>query len=126
MGHKHSVEAFDAEKHREKLLKDVIKVEQEIKYIEQVKKQNDGQAKDKVQKQSQKSRKYNLSEINWPDPDPKADSDNRLLVDDVTRMNAQCIDRLFFVRSAEDIKYVLKLARKEGKTVSMRGTKHSM
>ena len=47
-------------------------------------------------------------------------------MDDVTRMNAEEIDRIFFVRTAEDVKHVLHLARSHGKTVSMRGTKHSM
>ena len=50
----------------------------------------------------------------------------QLLADDVTRMNAEEVDRIFFVRIAEDVKHVLKLARSNGKTVSMRGTKHSM
>ncbi len=48
------------------------------------------------------------------------------IVDDVARMNAQQVDRLFCVRTVDDIKEVLKLARKHGKAVSMRGTRHSM
>ena len=61
---------------------------------------------------------------NWPDPDPHSGAPP--MVDDVSRMNAQEVDRIFSVRTKEDIQYVLALARKQGKAVSMRGTRHSM
>ena len=39
MGYKqHSKQAFDVEKHREKLLSDVVKVEKEVKQIKETKK----------------------------------------------------------------------------------------
>ena len=41
-------------------------------------------------------------------------------------MNAQRVERIFSVRSSDDIKVVLALARQHGKPVSMRGTRHSM
>jgi FAD/FMN-containing dehydrogenase len=60
---------------------------------------------------------------NWPDPDPAPGMPR---TDDVARMNSQHVDRIFHVRTAEDIKHVLALAQKHGKPVSMRGTRHSM
>ena len=68
---------------------------------------------------------YNLDELIWPDPNPEI-KQNVLKVDDVTQMNAKEVDRIFMVRTTEDVQHVLKLARMNGKTVSMRGTKHSM
>ena len=68
---------------------------------------------------------YNLDELIWPDPNPEINQ-NVLMVDDVTQMNAKVVDRIFMVRTTEDVQHVLKLARMNGKTVSMRGTKHSM
>ena len=68
---------------------------------------------------------YNLDELIWPDPNPEINQ-NVLMVDDVTQMNAKEVDRIFMVRTTEDVQHVLKLARINGKTVSMRGTKHSM
>ena len=68
---------------------------------------------------------YNLDELIWPDPNPEINQ-NVLMVDDVTQMNAKEVDRIFMVRTTEDVQHVLTLARMNGKTVSMRGTKHSM
>ena len=62
--------------------------------------------------------------MSWPDPAPTPGAPPR--VDDVSRMNAQQVERIFSVRSADDIKRVLALARAHGKHVSMRGTRHSM
>ena len=53
-----------------------------------------------------------------PAPSPQAD--------DVTRLNAQPVERIFSVRTSEDIKRVLALARQHSKPVSIRGTRHSM
>ena len=62
--------------------------------------------------------------LNWPDPDPEPGKPP--MVDDVARMSAQHVERIFNVRTPEDIKSVIALARQLGKTVSMRGTRHSM
>ena len=84
----------------------------------------------------------------WPDPDPvlvpcqpdaaavddisgtrsrsPSRKDNFVRVDDVTRMNACAVERIFHVRSTDDVKHVLGLARARGQRVSMRGAKHSM
>ena len=48
------------------------------------------------------------------------------MVDDVTRMNAAPVGRIFCVRTVDDIKEVLRLAREKGVPVSVRGTRHSM
>ena len=60
----------------------------------------------------------------WPDPVPRVGE--LPMVDDVTRMNFDHVERLFCVRSKEDVKHVLGLARQNGKKVSMRGTRHTM
>ena len=59
----------------------------------------------------------------WPDPEPGA---RQIQCDDVTRLNKTAVDKVFHVRSREDIQQVLATARKEGKTVSMRGAGHTM
>ena len=125
MGQQESLPTFDVEKQREKLLEDVIKVEKEIKHFEDTKKKKREKKVEEISEGSRNSRKYDLSQINWPDPDPITHR-SELLVDDVTRMNAKEVDRIFFVRCLEDVKHVLRLARAQGKTVSMRGTKHCM
>jgi hypothetical protein len=61
---------------------------------------------------------------NWPDPDPLAGAPPT--VDDVTRMNATAVERIFCVRQESDITRVLQLARQHGMKVSVRGTRHSM
>ena len=66
-----------------------------------------------------------FSDVSWPDPDPDTLS-NQIMVDDVTQLNEAPVSGIFFPRSIKDIKHVLALARKYGKAVSMRGTKHSM
>ena len=60
----------------------------------------------------------------WPDPNPEAGMPP--MVDDVARMNAQRVERIFRVRTVDDVKAVLRLARQHGRPVSMRGTRHSM
>lgn len=47
-------------------------------------------------------------------------------VDDVSRLNSTPVDRIFYVRTAEDIKNIVLLAREEGKSVSIRGQSHTM
>ena len=49
-----------------------------------------------------------------------------IICDDVTRMNATAVSRVFHVLCKEDIQRVLRDARANGKRVSVRGTKHSM
>ena len=48
------------------------------------------------------------------------------LVDDVTRLNASVVQRVFHVRGPEDIQRVVRLARERGVQVSCRGTQHTM
>ena len=45
---------------------------------------------------------YNLDELIWPDPNPEINQ-NVLKVDDVTQMNAKEVDRIFMVRTTEDV-----------------------
>eukprot|EP00756_Hemistasia_phaeocysticola_P008399 Hpha_TRINITY_DN14610_c2_g13::TRINITY_DN14610_c2_g13_i1::g.48367::m.48367 len=59
----------------------------------------------------------------WPDPPPRAGCPG---VDDVSRLNATGVSRIFEVRGKEDVKRVLHDARHAGVRVSMRGTQHSM
>jgi len=47
-------------------------------------------------------------------------------VDDITRMNSTIVDRVFMIRTEEDIKTALQLEIQNGKHVSMRGQKHTM
>jgi len=57
--------------------------------------------------------------------DPHA-SVGAALVDDVTRLNANVVQRVFHVRGSDDIQRVLRLARERGVPVSCRGTQHTM
>eukprot|EP00091_Calanus_sinicus_P017055 TRINITY_DN36806_c0_g1_i1.p1 TRINITY_DN36806_c0_g1~~TRINITY_DN36806_c0_g1_i1.p1 ORF type:complete len:108 (+),score=30.63 TRINITY_DN36806_c0_g1_i1:100-423(+) len=94
MGQKHSVQAFDVEKHKEKLLQDVFNVEKEIKQFEESKKREKEMREEEKGVDFEKFKKYNLHELNWPDPDPNTDT-GRFFLDDVTRMNAKEVDCLF-------------------------------
>ena len=79
-----------------------------------------------------------LSGACWPDADPKLviqqpqqqqqqqQTPGPILVDDVTRMNATPVDRIFFPRAREDVAAILALARRHKRRVCVRGTKHSM
>lgn len=58
----------------------------------------------------------------WPD----CVRHGSIVADDVSRLNATQIERIFQVRSIEDIQCVLREAQANGKRVSMRGAKHSM
>ena len=111
MGLIHSNQNFDIEKQREKLFQDVLKVEKEMKSL------NDTKEKEKQENNSNievgrginlDENGYNLSELNWPDPDPVV-NESKLFLDDVTRMNAKEVDRIFFVRCVDDVKHVLQL-----------------
>ena len=125
---------FDIEQQKTLLLQQVMTVDKEMKELEeQTKKrklisdQNNITLAEKNIKISKHIDEgdYNLDELIWPDPNPEINQ-NVLMVDDVTQMNAKEVDRIFMVRTTEDVQHVLKLARMNGKTVSMRGTKHSM
>ena len=125
---------FDIEQQKTLLLQQVMTVDKEMKELEeQTKKrklisdQNNITLAEKNIKISKHIDvgDYNLDELIWPDPNPEI-KQNVLMVDDVTQMNAKEVDRIFMVRTTEDVQHVLKLARMNGKTVSMRGTKHSM
>ena len=127
-------EIQDLELQKQLLLEDIQKVQTENQILENRKKAlQEQQALVEVEEKCFENEppknlgKFELTEINWPDPDPEIRKDNqKLLLDDVTRMNPTEVDRIFFVRSSEDVKHVLKLARFYGKSVSFRGTKHSM
>ena len=125
---------FDIEQQKTLLLQQVMTVDKEMKELEEQKKkrklisdQNNITLAEKNIKISKHIDEgdYNLDELIWPDPNPEINQ-NVLMVDDVTQMNAKEVDRIFMVRTTEDVQHVLKLARINGKTVSMRGTKHSM
>ena len=125
---------FDIEQQKTLLLQQVMTVDKEMKELEEQKKkrkmisdQNNITLAEKNIKISKHIDEgdYNLDELIWPDPNPEVNQ-NVLMVDDVTQMNAKEVDRIFMVRTTEDVQHVLKLARMNGKTVSMRGTKHSM
>lgn len=67
------------------------------------------------------------SKERWDFPDPNLPGRSGFPeVDDVTRMNATPVERVFHVRCAADIQKVIGLARAEGRQVSVRGTQHSM
>ena len=113
MGLIHS-KSFDIEKQREKLFQDVLKVEKEIKSLNDIKEKKEKE-KQETNSNIEVGRRinldengYNLSELNWPDPDPVV-NESKLFLDDVTRMNAKEVDRIFFVRCVDDVKHVLQL-----------------
>ena len=58
-------------------------------------------------------------------PDPVGDTDWPVL-DDVTRLNATEVERVFYPRSEDDIALIMETAVSKGKRISIRGTKHSM
>ena len=130
------MDTFNVEQQKTLLLQQVMTVDKEMKELEEQKKKEkltSNQTNNVIIKAENNVREskhidegdYNLNELNWPDPDPEINQ-NVLMLDDVTRMNAKEVDRIFMVRTTEDVRHVLKLARINGKTVSMRGTKHSM
>ena len=130
------MDTFNVEQQKTLLLQQVMTVDKEMKELEEQKKKEkltSNQTNNIIIKAENDVREskhidegdYNLNELNWPDPDPEINQ-NVLMLDDVTRMNAKEVDRIFMVRTTEDVRHVLKLARISGKTVSMRGTKHSM
>jgi hypothetical protein len=51
---------------------------------------------------------------------------SKVIADDVSRLSATEVDRIFYVRSAEDIKNIILQAREQGKSVSIRGQSHTM
>ena len=59
----------------------------------------------------------------WPDPQAEK---GRILVDDVTRLNTHSVAGVFHPRNTADVRAVLKMAARNGKQVSVRGTQHSM
>eukprot|EP00929_Paragymnodinium_shiwhaense_P054678 TRINITY_DN27413_c0_g1_i1.p1 TRINITY_DN27413_c0_g1~~TRINITY_DN27413_c0_g1_i1.p1 ORF type:complete len:1588 (+),score=423.13 TRINITY_DN27413_c0_g1_i1:99-4862(+) len=62
----------------------------------------------------------------WPDPDPQVGSSENVLADDVSRLSATPVDRIFYIRCIDDVKRVLAYALQRGLHVSPRGTKHCM
>jgi hypothetical protein len=59
----------------------------------------------------------------WPDPEP---APGRPKCDDVTRLNQTEVEAVYCVRNRADVQRVLALARAAGRTVSMRGARHTM
>ncbi|TEB18997.1 oxidoreductase [Perkinsus sp. BL_2016] len=53
-------------------------------------------------------------------------ADSRVFVDDVTRLNKTAVDRVFYVKTADDLKEIIALAHVHGKHVSIRGQSHTM
>ena len=130
MGQKHSKsEKTDFSEHRNNLVNEIIKVENELKQLKarnselSSNTENDDKVEPNIEEEEIK-RNLHTKGYSWPDPDP--DSVNGLKVDDVSRMNATSVRRLFMVRGKEDVQHVLHLARVHSVPVSMRGTKHSM
>ena len=110
MGLIHS-KSFDIEKQREKLFQDVLKVEKEMKSLNDTKEKKEKEKQENIEVGrgiNLDENGYNLSELNWPDPDPVV-NESKLFLDDVTRMNAKEVDRIFFVRCVDDVKHVLQL-----------------
>jgi hypothetical protein len=58
----------------------------------------------------------------WPD----SVRNGHIVANDVSRLNDTVVDRIFQVRSIQDIQGCLREARASGKRVCMRGAKHSM
>ena len=124
------------EHQKQKLLQDVINVEQENQKIlakeRKLQGKNDEEtagvadnSKNKNDRIVKHGKGYTIKDVSWPDPDPCV-GNKSIRVDDVTRMNEENVNRIFFVRSVQDVQHVLNLAREDGRTVSIRGTKHSM
>ena len=134
MGHAQSKVKKDFHEQRKVLVDDIIKVENELKELKKRKSElgdTDGHGEDinyeedKIHEENYR-KKLHTKGFKWPDPDPSGEENLVLELDDVSRMNATPVSRLFMVRNKEDVKHVLHLARTEGVPVSMRGTKHSM
>ena len=106
---------FDIEQQKTLLLQQVMTVDKEMKKLEEQKKkrklisdQNNITLAEKNIKISKHIDEgdYNLDELIWPDPNPEINQ-NVLKVDDVTQMNAKEVDRIFMVRTTEDVQHVL-------------------
>ena len=125
MGCIQSKERIDFEETKALLLHNLAEAEKEIEAREA------SPQTDKIKKKASQSedattsgREFNLQDLVWPDPDPGITKS--LAVDDVTRLNSTEVERIFFVRNTGDVQRVLGQARAEGRSVSMRGTQHSM
>ncbi len=53
-------------------------------------------------------------------------TDSRVFVDDITRLNKTAVDRVFYVKTADDLKDIIAMAHANGKQVSIRGQSHTM
>ena len=65
-------------------------------------------------------RKHPQGGAAWPDP--LSEPHKGAYVDDISRLNAQRVERLLYPRSVDDIKAALSVAQQEGRQVSVRGT----
>ena len=129
MGQKHSkTEKTDYSDHRNNLVNEIIKVENELKQLKarssELSSNLENNGKEETAVEEETKRSLHTKGYKWPDPDP--DFEVCLKVDDVSRMNATPVRRLFMVRDKDDVRHVLHLARTQSVPVSMRGTKHSM
>jgi FAD/FMN-containing dehydrogenase len=55
-----------------------------------------------------------------------APADSRVFVDDITQLNKTAVDRVFYVKTADDLKDIIAMANAHGKQVSIRGQSHTM
>jgi hypothetical protein len=56
----------------------------------------------------------------------KSLQERNVMVDDVSRLNSSRVDRIFQVRSVDDVQHVISQARNNQKQVSVRGQSHTM
>ena len=121
MGCIQSKERIDFEETKALLLHNLAEAEKEIEARETSPPDKDEKKTSQNKDATTSGREFNLQDLVWPDPVTKS-----LAVDDVTRLNSTEVERIFFVRNTGDVQRVLGQARAEGRSVSMRGTQHSM
>ena len=106
---------------------DTATLEHEIQYLRQtIHPPSKKTKKDTVHVCPSVSHRVELTDIHFPDPDPSESNKNSCFVNNVTQMSQTCVERIVFPRNTEDVKHVLCMAREQGRSVSIRGTKHSM
>ena len=124
MGCVQSKEEIDFEETKALLLHSIAEAEKEIKTREESSAEKEKEKGPRSEHAATSGRDFNVQDLVWPDPDPGVTKS--LAVDDVTRLNSTEVERIFFVRNSGDVQRVLSQARAEGRSVSMRGTQHSM
>jgi decaprenylphospho-beta-D-ribofuranose 2-oxidase len=53
-------------------------------------------------------------------------SKTKIFADDVTKMNQTRVNKIFTAKNEKDIQNIIKLAKKNGKKISIRGQSHTM